>query len=295
MWFTDSSSQASNQPPILGSHLPASPRRTFSLPRSIMGKSYSDWLRKWYGTQLPLLAVGSACFIALCYDLISYLLLGVWIQSLFEEVGRVFGWGLSCFGHQSLLEVRCRFLLEKPFSRSKTSSTSATNPPSPLPSTRRYIEVMRYLQSTYWLEPAGKLPALGIAYGLSLREIDTDWAQHGRIGSHGVWGLDDYHFLPFLFGSSQLRGHKYLRPKSIHDPDVLEGFSQQYMYLACIQFINSVGSIWSWSRISLTLPVKRPDSTAFHQFYTRYRSRQQVYAGTLRCSMTSQASRPGRR
>ncbi|KAG8930903.1 Serine/threonine-protein phosphatase 2A activator 2 [Tulasnella sp. 419] len=77
----------------------------------------------------------------------------------------------------------------------------------------RYIEVMRFLQSTYWLEPAG---------------------------SHGVWGLDDYHFLPFLFGSAQLKGHKYIKPKSIHDQDTLEQYSKDYMYLACIKFINSI-------------------------------------------------------
>ncbi|KAF7762073.1 hypothetical protein Agabi119p4_8666 [Agaricus bisporus var. burnettii] len=79
----------------------------------------------------------------------------------------------------------------------------------------RYLKVMRTLQSTYWLEPAG---------------------------SHGVWGLDDYHFLPFLWGSAQLRGHKYIRPKAIHDPEVVEEYSKHYIYFACIAFINSIKS-----------------------------------------------------
>lgn len=78
----------------------------------------------------------------------------------------------------------------------------------------KYINVMRDIQSTYWLEPAG---------------------------SHGVWGLDDYHFLPFLFGSSQLKNHKYFKPKAIHDDEILEEFSKEYMYFACIRFINGVG------------------------------------------------------
>lgn len=77
----------------------------------------------------------------------------------------------------------------------------------------KYIAVMRSIQSTYWLEPAG---------------------------SHGVWGLDDYHFLPFLFGAGQIVGHRHLRPKSIHDPDLLDMYGKEYMYLSCIQFINSV-------------------------------------------------------
>ncbi|KAG6810616.1 Serine/threonine-protein phosphatase 2A activator 2 [Arthromyces matolae] len=43
-----------------------------------------------------------------------------------------------------------------------------------------------------------------------------------------------------MFGSSQLRGHKYIRPKAIHDAEVVEEYAKNYMYFACIQFINSI-------------------------------------------------------
>lgn len=80
----------------------------------------------------------------------------------------------------------------------------------------KYISIMRQLQKTYWLEPAG---------------------------SHGVWGLDDYHFLPFLFGASQLAKHPHMKPKSIHNKELVDAFWKQYMYFECIHFINSIKTV----------------------------------------------------
>jgi hypothetical protein len=76
-----------------------------------------------------------------------------------------------------------------------------------------YVRLMRRLQSTYWLEPAG---------------------------SRGVWGLDDFCFIPFLLGSAQLIGHKNIKPKSVRYPEILDGFAKDYLYLDCIQFILQV-------------------------------------------------------
>lgn len=74
----------------------------------------------------------------------------------------------------------------------------------------QYLILMRRIQRTYMLEPAG---------------------------SHGVWSLDDYQALPFVFGSAQLLSHKHISPKSIRQPDIIENFYKDYIYFACVKFV----------------------------------------------------------
>lgn len=102
----------------------------------------------------------------------------------------------------------------------------------------RYLRVVRRLILTYNLEPAG---------------------------SHGVWGLDDHSFLPYIFGSAQLT-----RPISGSEPMPLEGSAPgaprpadvvkpasvdlhrgSNMYFSAIGFINDVkkGPFWEHSPI----------------------------------------------
>jgi serine/threonine-protein phosphatase 2A activator len=102
----------------------------------------------------------------------------------------------------------------------------------------RYFKVIRRLILTYTLEPAG---------------------------SHGVWGLDDHFFMPYIFGSAQLT-----RPINENEPMPLEGsvpgaprpadvtkaatvdmHREDNMYFAAIGFINDVkkGPFWEHSPI----------------------------------------------
>ncbi|KFP83847.1 Serine/threonine-protein phosphatase 2A activator, partial [Apaloderma vittatum] len=77
----------------------------------------------------------------------------------------------------------------------------------------RYLEVMRKLQKTYRMEPAG---------------------------SQGVWGLDDFQFLPFIWGSSQLIDHPNLEPRHFVEENVVNENHKDFMFLECILFITEV-------------------------------------------------------
>jgi serine/threonine-protein phosphatase 2A activator len=76
-----------------------------------------------------------------------------------------------------------------------------------------YLDLCRKLQRTYFLEPAG---------------------------SKGQWCLDDYQFLPFLWGSSQLTDDGPLEPKQAIDERHYRDLADDYMYLAAVKYINEV-------------------------------------------------------
>lgn len=96
----------------------------------------------------------------------------------------------------------------------------------------RYLELVRRLQLIYRMEPAG---------------------------SHGVWSLDDYQFIPFIWGSAQLIGHPRLEPRHFVDQVIVDSFSKKYMFLGCIDFISKVkigpfaehsNQLWNVSAVS---------------------------------------------
>ena len=71
-----------------------------------------------------------------------------------------------------------------------------------------YMKLVRRLQTTYRMEPAG---------------------------SQGVWSLDDYQFVAFIWGAAQMVGHTRVKPKSIADYDIADMLSPDYHFFSCIK------------------------------------------------------------
>ena len=74
------------------------------------------------------------------------------------------------------------------------------------------MKLVRKLQQTYRMEPAG---------------------------SQGVWSLDDYQFVPFIWGAAQMVGHARIKPKSIADYEIADILAPDYHFFGCIKVINT--------------------------------------------------------
>lgn len=75
-----------------------------------------------------------------------------------------------------------------------------------------YLNFVRKLQVTYRLEPAG---------------------------SQGVWALDDYQFIPFIWGSAQLIGTE-IEPAKFVEQETIEEYRKEFLFISCIDYIQQV-------------------------------------------------------
>lgn len=103
----------------------------------------------------------------------------------------------------------------------------------------RYLQLVRQLQSVYRMEPAG---------------------------SRGVHAIDDFQFLPFLFGSSQLiDSNSRLIPDYYLRPEMVTQYQNHNLFFGAIQYINdtktgpfyehsnqlyNISAVQSWEKIN---------------------------------------------
>lgn len=78
-----------------------------------------------------------------------------------------------------------------------------------------YLALVRRLQVTYRMEPAG---------------------------SHGVWCLDDFQFVPFIWGSAQLVGSQKVQPSDIPYKSKAETLAKDNLFFGCLDYIFKVKS-----------------------------------------------------
>ncbi|XGW16952.1 hypothetical protein V3C99_001968 [Haemonchus contortus] len=79
----------------------------------------------------------------------------------------------------------------------------------------KYLHLCRSLQTVYKMEPAG---------------------------SQGVHSIDDFQFIPFLWGSAQLANNKSFVPESYLKATTVEANAHKYLFFDCVNFINQTKS-----------------------------------------------------
>ncbi|XP_053672283.1 serine/threonine-protein phosphatase 2A activator [Anopheles nili] len=137
----------------------------------------------------------------------------------------------------------------------------------------QYIILVRKLQVTYRMEPAG---------------------------SHGVWSLDDFQFVPFIWGSAQLSVNSPIEPVQFVEEKTIEKYKKELMFVGCIDYIQQVktghfaehsNQLWSisavpqWSKICTGL-IKMYQKEVLSKFPVM----QHVYFGSV---LTLKTVKPG--
>ncbi|XP_053695459.1 serine/threonine-protein phosphatase 2A activator [Sabethes cyaneus] len=138
---------------------------------------------------------------------------------------------------------------------------------------RQYLNFVRKLQVTYRMEPAG---------------------------SHGVWSLDDFQFVPFIWGSAQLAVDSPIDPAKFVEDKYIDEHRKEYLFIGCIDYIRqvktghfaehsnqlwSISAVPSWAKISTGL-IKMYQK----EVLSKYPVIQHVYFGSI---LTLNPVKPG--
>lgn len=73
-----------------------------------------------------------------------------------------------------------------------------------------YLKVCRTVQKKFRLEPAG---------------------------SRGVYNMDDFQYLPFLFGAAQLVGQKFISASNFYEQDQVDMFKSEFVFIDAVSYI----------------------------------------------------------
>ncbi|XP_056647022.1 serine/threonine-protein phosphatase 2A activator-like [Diorhabda carinulata] len=111
------------------------------------------------------------------------------------------------------------------------------------------------------------------------------------LGGNKTWNLNDYQFVAFIWGSSQLVGNTELNPTCYLKRATVKRHSSQYMFLSCIQFTNRIkidsfnrhsNQLWNLSGVSSWYGINSSLIRMYQaQILLRYSIVKHVYFGSI--------------